>query len=81
MVARFADEWNIWSTPEGLAAKSGVLRRHCEAIGRDPNEIAISTQALLFLSDDRAWLDSKRGVAPGRSIVGTPAEVVDIVGR
>jgi len=81
LVARFADEWNIWSTPEVLAAKAGVLHRHCEAIGRDPSGIAISTQALLFLSYDQAWLDTKRGFAPGRSIVGTPAEVADIVGR
>ena len=44
LVARYADEWNIWSTPEVLAQKLGVLREHCEAIGRDPATIAPSTQ-------------------------------------
>jgi F420-dependent oxidoreductase-like protein len=81
IAARFADVWNTWATPEVLATKVRVLHENCEAIGRDPSEIAISTQALLFLSDDEAWLATKRDVAPGRSIVGTPREVVAIVRR
>ena len=75
IAARYADEWNAWSTPEVLAHKVGVLRGHCETIGRDPAEIAVSTQAMLFLSTDEAWLKDKRG----NGIVGTPAEVTEIV--
>ncbi len=75
IAARYADEWNAWTTPEVLAHKVGVLHRHCNDLGRDPNEIAVSTQALLFLSTDEAWLAEKRG----GGIVGTPAEVTDIV--
>jgi F420-dependent oxidoreductase-like protein len=81
IAARFADVWNYWSTPEVLAAKVRVLHGHCEAIGRDPDDIGISTQALLFLSTDESWLATRRDVAPGRSIVGTPPEVADIVQR
>jgi F420-dependent oxidoreductase-like protein len=81
IAARYADIWNIWSTPEVLTAKARVLHGHCDAIGRDPGEIDISTQALLFLSKDESWLDAKRDVAPGRSIVGTPSEVAEIVQR
>jgi F420-dependent oxidoreductase-like protein len=81
IAAQHADVWNSWATPDVLAAKVGVLHRHCEAIGREPAEIDISTQALLFLSKDEAWLATKRDVAPGRSIVGTPSEVADIVRR
>ena len=81
IVAEYADEWNTWSTPEVLAAKLKVLHEHCDVVGRDPADIAVSTQALLFLSSDEAWLADKRDLAPGRSIVGTPAEVTDIVGR
>ena len=76
IAARYADEWNAWSTPEVLAHKVGVLRRHCEDLGRDPAEIQVSTQALLFLSTDEAWLAERRG----NGIVGTPAEVTEIVG-
>lgn len=75
IAARYADEWNSWATPEVLAHKVGVLRGHCDDLGRDPAEIAVSTQALLFLSTDEAWLADRRG----NGIVGTPAEVTEIV--
>lgn len=81
IAAQFADEWNCWTVPEVLAAKVGVLHRHCESLGRDPAELRVSTQALLFMSTDPAWLAHRRTLAPGRSIVGTPGEVTDIVGR
>ncbi len=71
IAARYADEWNVWRTPEVLAHKVGVLRRHCDDLGRDPTEIAVSTQAMLFLSTDEGWLADKRG----NGIAGTPAEV------
>lgn len=80
IAARFADEWNAWSTPELMAHKVQVLRRHCEDLGRDPAEITVSTQALLFMSDDPTWLARTRESLPEMpTIVGTPAEVVDIV--
>jgi alkanesulfonate monooxygenase SsuD/methylene tetrahydromethanopterin reductase-like flavin-dependent oxidoreductase (luciferase family) len=42
IAARFAAEWNVWGTPETLAAKGAVLDRHCEDLGRDPATIARS---------------------------------------
>jgi F420-dependent oxidoreductase-like protein len=78
LAARYADEWNTWTTPQQLAHKVSVLRAQCEQIGRDPGEIHVSTQALLYLSTDKKWLDDKRQAAPGQPvIVGTPAEVVE----
>jgi F420-dependent oxidoreductase-like protein len=82
VAAKYADEWNVWSTPELFAQKSAVLDQRCAEIDRDPATIVRSTQALLFLSDDESWLESRRGKDIGMpSIVGTPNEVVDIVGR
>src|SRR5580704_1224478 len=52
IAARYADHWNAWTTPDLLAHKVSVLRAHCAQAGRDPGEIHISTQALLFLSTD-----------------------------
>jgi F420-dependent oxidoreductase-like protein len=78
IAAQYADEWNAWTTPEVLAHKVGVLHRHCDEVGRDPSEIQVSTQALLFLSTDTAWLEPRRAAG---GIVGTPSEVTDIVGR
>jgi F420-dependent oxidoreductase-like protein len=82
IAARYADEWNAWTTPDVLAHKVGVLHAHCEQLGRDSGEIAVSTQALLFLSTDAAWVEKQKGSGAARAaIAGTPAEVVDIVGR
>jgi F420-dependent oxidoreductase-like protein len=79
IAAREADLWNAWTTPESLSELNEVLDAHCEAIGRDPATLGRTTQALLFLSTDEEWLAKHRG-AP-RSIVGTPSEVADVVGR
>jgi F420-dependent oxidoreductase-like protein len=82
IAAQYADQWNSWTTPEVLAHKISVLRGHCADVGRDPGDIHVSTQALLFLSTDEAWLKDKRESAGGRAaIVGTPAEVTDIIGQ
>jgi F420-dependent oxidoreductase-like protein len=82
LAARYADHWNAWTTPELLAHKISVLRTHCEQVGRDPGEIHVSTQALLYLSTDQKWLDEKRQMAPGQPvIVGTPGEVADIIAQ
>ncbi len=82
IAARYADEWNAWTSPEVLAHKVGVLQKHCGDLGRDPAEIKVSTQALLFLSTDEDWLKDKRAAAGAQAaIVGTPAEVTDIIGK
>jgi F420-dependent oxidoreductase-like protein len=81
IAARYADEWNVWSTPDVLADKVRVLHDHCDALGRDPAELQVSTQAPLFLSTDHAWVAERRSTVAGRAIVGTPGEVTEIVGR
>jgi alkanesulfonate monooxygenase SsuD/methylene tetrahydromethanopterin reductase-like flavin-dependent oxidoreductase (luciferase family) len=61
--------------------KYDVLRRHCDAIGRDPADIHVSTQAMVFMSDDEKYLKDMRARDVGRvAIVGTPAEIVDVMG-
>lgn len=82
IAARYADHWNCWTTPEVLAHKLSVLREHCEQVGRDPAEIHVSTQALLYLSTDEEWVREKRENQSGPPVIaGTPAEVADIVAR
>jgi alkanesulfonate monooxygenase SsuD/methylene tetrahydromethanopterin reductase-like flavin-dependent oxidoreductase (luciferase family) len=39
LVAKYADACNIGGTPESVAEKDAILRRHCEEIGRDEKEI------------------------------------------
>ena len=42
LVAQYADACNIFGGPEDVAKKLEVLRRHCESVGRDPNEIEVT---------------------------------------
>ena len=82
IAAQWADEWNVWGTPEVVRHKASVLDAHCERLGRDPKAIARSTQALLFLSDDHAWLDQRRSADIAMpTIIGTVDEVRDTIGR
>jgi F420-dependent oxidoreductase-like protein len=80
VVARHADEWNMWSDPPTFAERSAVLDARCERIGRDPATIARSTQALFSVTDDpeRARTFGPR-VAPRPAVVGTPARIAETV--
>ncbi len=80
ITARYADEWNVWSDPEVFAHKSGVLDQRCAEIDRDPATIRRSTQALLFLSDDEAFVTKMRDRDLGRrTMVGNAEQLVEIV--
>ena len=39
IVARHADLWNVFGTPETVARKNEILRLHCAELGRDEAEI------------------------------------------
>jgi len=79
--ALHADEWNYWGMPDDIEELSGVLNAHCEDVGRDPAEIQRSACALMFIAEDEEKLSRFRDKDFGRAtIVGTPPEVVDIVG-
>ncbi|HVM52841.1 MAG TPA: TIGR03560 family F420-dependent LLM class oxidoreductase, partial [Acidimicrobiales bacterium] len=80
IAAQYADEWNVWSTPEIMRGKVEVLRRHCDALGRDAGEIKVSTQALVFMSDDEGFLENMRGAEmPMATMIGTPKQVGEIL--
>ncbi len=44
LVAKHADIWHSFSEPEVLTHKLGILAEHCAVVGRDMNEIEISTE-------------------------------------
>ena len=74
IAARYADEWNVWGTPEVLAHKGAILNRYCEEIGRDPKSIKHSAQGMLAMTDDESVAERMR--ASGRpAIAGTGAQI------
>jgi F420-dependent oxidoreductase-like protein len=80
IVARYADEWNMWGLADVIAERSAVLDRRCEAIDRDPSTIARSAQALVLLTEDQAAAKRFVADAGGRAAVaGTTDQVADAV--
>jgi probable F420-dependent oxidoreductase len=80
VVARHADEWNFWSTPDQMAERSQVLARRCERIGRDPATIRRSTQALFSITDDP--LAAEQFVArysPQPAFAGTAEQLAEVI--
>ena len=81
IAALYADEWNAWCTPHEFRHKCDVLDRHCAEVGRPAGSVNRSTQALVYLSTDEAWLAPLRADSSDRPrLLGTPAEVVEQVG-
>ncbi len=51
IVARHADEWNVWGTPEVLRQKMQILDRHCADLSRDPKAVQRSAVAHVDFGD------------------------------
>jgi F420-dependent oxidoreductase-like protein len=82
IAATYADEWNVWGPPSVLRKKSAILDEHCRTVGREPSAIVRSAQALVYLSEDESWVKERKEKAsalPMPAIVGTPAEMADIL--
>ena len=54
VVARHADVWNAFGTPERIAHKISVLGDHCSAVGRDLADIRLTLGALAVIRDSEA---------------------------
>ncbi|WP_329239937.1 LLM class F420-dependent oxidoreductase [Actinoallomurus sp. NBC_01490] len=89
LAARYADEYNV---PFHSVADTGAayerVRAACESDGRKPGDIVLSAAQVVCCGRDEAEL-SRRADAIGRSVedlranglAGTPAEIVDKIGR
>ncbi len=70
LVAKFADACNIgFGQPELLRHKLDVLHRHCDALGRDYDEITKSTTITAFPLEKGADVDRATAKARGRQSV------------
>ncbi|HEX2577438.1 MAG TPA: LLM class F420-dependent oxidoreductase [Aquihabitans sp.] len=89
LAARFADEFNVpFSDVGATAAQFDRVRAAVEAAGRDAGSMAYSAAQVLCIGADEAEV-TRRAAAIGREpaelrengAAGTPAEVVDKLGR
>jgi F420-dependent oxidoreductase-like protein len=63
LVAQYADACNVFGGPETIHHKYEVLREHCGAVGRDPDEIERST-----LQTVRLAIDGGQGESPAQVV-------------
>jgi F420-dependent oxidoreductase-like protein len=84
-VARLGDACNIGGDPEMVRHKLSVLRRHCEAAGREYETIEKTHNNSWLLARDAAAVAAKRerlaARGPLRGFVGTVSEAIDLVGQ
>jgi F420-dependent oxidoreductase-like protein len=84
-VARLGDACNLFGNPDGVRHKFAVLRRHCEAAGRNYEDIERTSVISLLLARDDAALAAKRERIGGREFfhgfAGTVAQATDLIGR
>ena len=87
IIAEMGDACNLWGPPAEFARERETLRRHCEEVGRDESTIEKTTYDLVICARTEKDLHRKiarllpKGVEPWMALVGTPSQLVDIVGE
>ena len=88
--AKYADMWNGFGLPNEVKELDGVLRNHCEAVGRDEREIERTINLWFVIRDSeeaalaewKKWMDFnqtplERSIEPSRPIFGTPETIAE----
>ena len=83
LVARYADLSNWLGSLDDLKRKDEVLRRHCEAEGRDPETILRTVMAPVWLVRDQGQVRQMLDRVPPerRAMIGEPATVEEAAER
>ena len=86
LVAQYAQFCNIAGDAETVMRLFGVLREHCERVGRPYDEVTRSIYTTVILGRDENEVAAKRErlgeFIPTRgALVGTPAQLVDALGE
>ncbi len=73
LVARYADQCNVTGDAATLARKVSVLRSHCEDVGRDPAEVAVTWMSPLILTTSEQNTAEMRQMLAGADSQGETA--------
>ncbi len=65
IAARYGDAMNVFGSPQVVAHKIEVLRRHCQAVGRDPSQVRITVTLPFLPTEDEGRI--------GRMVMGMAA--------
>jgi F420-dependent oxidoreductase-like protein len=86
LVAQYAQFCNVSGDAETVGRLFGVLREHCERLGRPYDEVTRSAYTMVIVGRDEAEVAKKRErlseFIPRRGwVVGTPEQLVDALGE
>jgi len=89
VVARLADRSNFGGNPDEFAHKAEVLKRHCDEVGRDYDDIEKTWSPEVFVRETEEELRAIGGSTFGEpfdswqagNLVGTPKQVVERIGQ
>jgi F420-dependent oxidoreductase-like protein len=85
VVARVGDACNFSGDPATIKRKYDVLRKHCDAVGRDYNRIERTVQSRLLIARDEPALNAKMrrlNITEQLKVIAvTVSQAVDLVGR
>lgn len=85
LIAEMGDGCNLWGPPDEFARERETLKSHCESVGRDESTIEKTTYDLVVCAPNESSLKQKierllpKGVEPWMALVGTPAQLLDVV--
>jgi F420-dependent oxidoreductase-like protein len=83
LVAQYAQLCNVAGDPETVGRLFGVLREHCERLGRPYDEITRSIYTTVIVGRDEAEVAAKRErlseFVPRRgALIGTPEQLIEV---
>jgi len=87
IIAELGDACNLWGPPDEFVKQRETLKRHCDEVGRDESTIEKTTYDLVICASTEGALKGKierllpGGIEPWMALVGTPSQLIDIVGE
>ncbi len=72
ITARYADWWHGFGTADIIKHKLEVLKKHCQDVGRDYNEIAPTAGGSILVRDDLNDIDKRMREVAARNKVEAP---------
>jgi F420-dependent oxidoreductase-like protein len=78
ITAQYADFCNVGGDPDLVAHRLGVLREHCERLGRPVDAVTRSNDvSILIAANERELAAKKERYGTEAGLIGTPDQIID----